>query len=281
MWEYSEKIKRLEAVMESYAGEDIAVAFSGGTDSSLLLKAAYEAARKKGHMVYGICLDTELHPASEAAEAEKLAKEIGAAFILLKIDEFKKAGIEYNPEDRCYRCKKYMFQCIQKEAARLKAGIVMEGTNQDDLLVYRPGIRAIKELGAVSPLAEAGLTKEEVRKLAEEYGISVSDKPASPCLATRFPYGTHLTKEELLKVGKAENIVRQMGFYNVRVRVHGALARIEIDADDFPKLIDKREKITKAIKELGYDYVALDLEGFCSGSMDVHLKRRKSVDKER
>lgn len=281
MEEYREKIKRLEAVMESYAGEDIAVAFSGGTDSSLLLKAAYEAARKKGCMVYGICLDTELHPANEAAEAEKVAKEIGAAFILLKIDEFKNAGIEYNPEDRCYRCKKYMFQCIKKEAARLKAGIVMEGTNQDDLLVYRPGIRAIKELGAVSPLAEAGLTKEEVRKLAGEYGISVSDKPASPCLATRFPYGTHLTKKELLKVEKAESIVREMGFYNVRVRVHGSLARIETDTYDFPKLIDKRKKITKAIKELGYDYVVLDLEGFCSGSMDMHLKRRKSVDKER
>lgn len=281
MEEYREKIKRLKSVMESYAGEDIAVAFSGGTDSGLLLKLAHETAEKNGRMAYGICLDTELHPADEAAGAKEVAEEIGAPFICLKIDEFENAGIEFNPEDRCYRCKKYMLQCIQKEAGRLNAGIVMEGTNQDDLLAYRPGIRAVKELGAVSPLAEAGLTKKEVQKLAGEYGISVSDKPASPCLATRFPYGTRLTRTELLKVGKAESILREMNFYNVRVRVHGTLARIETDVKSFPKLIGMREKIVNAIKELGYDYVSMDLEGFRSGSMDMHLKCQKPADKER
>ncbi len=262
MEEYREKVRRLRAAIKSYAGEDIAVAFSGGADSGLLLKLANEAARETGRKVYGICLDTALHPAGEAEGAEKAAKEMGAAFIRLKIDEFENAGIEHNPEDRCYRCKKYMFQCIMDEARRLNAAVVMEGTNGDDLFAYRPGIRAVKELGAVSPLAEAGLSKEEVRKLAGEYGISVSDKPASPCLATRFPYGTRLDRAELLKVARAESVLREMGFYNVRVRVHGNLARIETDAENIPLLMERRESIVGAVKRLGYDYVAADLEGF-------------------
>ncbi len=276
MEEYREKVRRLRAAIKSYAGEDIAVAFSGGADSGLLLKLANEAARETGRRVYGICLDTALHPAGEAEGAEKAAKEMGAAFIRLKIDEFENAGIEHNPEDRCYRCKKYMFQCIMDEARRLNAAVVMEGTNGDDLFAYRPGIRAVKELGAVSPLAEAGLSKEEVRKLAGEYGISVSDKPASPCLATRFPYGTRLDRAELLKVARAESVLREMGFYNVRVRVHGNLARIETDAENIPLLMERRESIVGAVKRLGYDYVAADLEGFRSGSMDIHLKAHEA-----
>lgn len=270
---FDEKVKRLKQIMESYARKDIAVAFSGGTDSSLLLKAACEAAGESGHAVYGMFLDTELHPAGESEHAERVAKETGAEFLVLKIDEFEQAGIADNPADRCYRCKKYIFQSILKEAHRLNAEVVMEGTNKDDLSAYRPGIRAVKELGVVSPLAEAALTKAEVRKLAREYGISVFDKPASPCLATRFPYGTHLTRSAIKKVEKAEDCLRKMGFYNVRVRVHDTLARIEVDTESFPKLLNLREEIISRFKELGYDYVTMDLQGFCSGSMDIHLEK--------
>lgn len=279
MEEYIKKVKRLRAAIKSYAKEDIAVAFSGGVDSALLLKLACEAAQETGRMVYGICLDTELHPAGEAEDAKAAAKEIGAEFIRLKINEFENAGIEYNPEDRCYRCKKYMFRCIRDEARRLNAGVVMEGTNKDDLFAYRPGIRAVKELGIASPLAESELTKEDVRRLAGEYGMSVSDRPASPCLATRFPYGARLVREEFVKVEKAERILRGMGFYNVRVRVHGNIARIETDTESFPMLMDSREKIVSDVKGLGYDYVTLDLEGFRSGSMDIRLKDGKNERK--
>lgn len=273
MKDFDKKVKKLKEIIKSYAREDIVVAFSGGADSSLLLKLACESARETGHVVYGIFLDTALHPAGEAQSAGKVAEETGAVFKVHKIDEFEKSGIEDNPKDRCYRCKKYLFQSILEEADRLHAGVVMEGTNADDLSAYRPGIRAVKELGIASPLAEAKLTKEEVRALAREYGVSVSDKPASPCLATRFPYGTHLNRAAIERVEKAEEFLKGMNFYNVRVRVHDDLARIEVDTEYFPKLISLREEIVQTLKGLGYSYVTMDLKGFCSGSMDIHLKR--------
>ena len=147
----------------------------------------------------------------------------------------------------------------------------MEGTNQDDLKVYRPGIRAVKELNIASPLAEAGLTKEEVRRLASEYGLSVSRKPAAPCLATRFPYGTRLSDEEMRRVERGERMLKEQGFYNVRIRVHGEIARLEVDSRDLPMLVEKRESVADRLKELGYTYVTADLEGFRSGSMDVNV----------
>lgn len=275
---FEKKAGKLRQIMKGYAKEDIAVAFSGGTDSSLLLKAACEAAAENGRRVYGMFLDTALHPAGEVQDAKKVAEETGAIFKVLNIDEFEQAGIEDNPKDRCYRCKKYLFQSILEEASRLNVGVVMEGTNEDDLLAYRPGIRAVKELGVVSPLAEAGLTKAEVRKLAGEYGVSVFDRPASPCLATRFPYGTHLLRTEIERVGRAEDFLKKMGFYNVRVRVHDNLARIEVDADSFPQLMDKREGIVKELRDLGYTYVTMDLEGFRSGSMDIRLGERETEE---
>ena len=171
MCEYDTKVERLKAIMASCAEEDVVVAFSGGADSSLLLKMACEAAKKTGRIVYGIFLHTMLHPSGEAESAEETAEEIGAVFRVLEINELRGAGIAYNPVDRCYRCKKHLFQSILREAEKLRAGTVMEGTNQDDLKVYRPGIRAVKELNIASPLAEAGLTKEEVRRLASEYGL--------------------------------------------------------------------------------------------------------------
>ncbi len=257
--------------MASCAEEDVVVAFSGGADSSLLLKMACEAAKKTGRIVYGIFLHTMLHPSGEAESAGETAEEIGAVFRVLEINELRGAGIAYNPVDRCYRCKKHLFQSILREAEKLRAGTVMEGTNQDDLKVYRPGIRAVKELNIASPLAEAGLTKEEVRRLASEYGLSVSRKPAAPCLATRFPYGTRLSDEEMRRVERGERMLKEQGFYNVRIRVHGEIARLEVDSRDLPMLVEKRESVADRLKELGYTYVTADLEGFRSGSMDVNV----------
>lgn len=272
MQDYQIKVRKLKEKMAFYAKGDVVVAFSGGADSGLILKMACEAAEKTGHKVYGIFLHTMLHPSGEAESAGKIADEVGAEFKVLNIDELRGADIEYNPQDRCYRCKKYLFRSILREAKKLQAGTVMEGTNQDDLKAYRPGIRAVRELGITSPLAEAELTKEEVRRLAAEYGLSVSNKPAAPCLATRFPYGTRLSGDAMHRVEQGEKILKKYGFYNVRLRVHGEIVRIEVDSRDIQMLVEHREEIMISLKELGYTYVTLDLEGFRSGSMDVNIK---------
>lgn len=272
MGSYEEKREALLGRIAEYALEDMIIAFSGGVDSSLLLKLACDAVVKTGKKVYGILLHTMLHPKAELEEAESVAKEAGALFRVLRIDELEGAGIEENPVDRCYRCKRYLFRELQKEAKLLGVSRILEGTNEDDLHVYRPGIRAVRELGIVSPLADAGLTKADVRRLAGEYGISVSGKPSTPCLATRFPYGVRLTYEAMRKVEQGESYLRSLGLGNVRLRVHGNLARLEVDTDDIGRVTERREDIAGYLKNLGYNYVTLDLEGFRTGSMDESVR---------
>ncbi|MEY8409658.1 ATP-dependent sacrificial sulfur transferase LarE [Lachnospiraceae bacterium 62-26] len=266
---YEIKKEALIQQMKSYASEDLIVAFSGGVDSSLLLKLACEAVKETGKKIYGIFLQTMHHPVREAEEARRVAGEMGAVFCVLKIDELEGAGIADNPLDRCYRCKRHLFREIQKEAEKLGVLRILEGTNEDDLHVYRPGIRAVRELGIISPLADVKVTKEEVRLMADEYGISVSQKPSTPCLATRFPYGTHISYEEMRKVEEGEAYLRNLGLYNVRLRVHGSIARIETDLKDLRMVMERRDMLVEYLKKLGYTYVTLDLEGFRSGSMDV------------
>lgn len=272
MGSYEEKREALLGRIAEYALEDMIIAFSGGVDSSLLLKLACDAVVKTGKKVYGILLHTMLHPKAELEEAESVAKEAGALFRVLRIDELEGAGIEENPVDRCYRCKRYLFRELQKEAKLLGVSRILEGTNEDDLHVYRPGIRAVRELGIVSPLADAGLTKADVRRFAGEYGISVSGKPSTPCLATRFPYGVRLTYEAMRKVEQGESYLRSLGLGNVRLRVHGNLARLEVDTDDIGRVTERREDIAGYLKNLGYNYVTLDLEGFRTGSMDESVR---------
>lgn len=272
MGSYEEKREALLGRIAEYALEDMIIAFSGGVDSSLLLKLACDAVVKTGKKVYGILLHTMLHPKAELKEAESVAKEAGALFRVLRIDELEGAGIEENPVDRCYRCKRYLFRELQKEAELLGVSRILEGTNEDDLHVYRPGIRAVRELGIVSPLADAGLTKADVRRFAGEYGISVSEKPSTPCLATRFPYGVRLTYEAMRKVEQGESYLRSLGLGNVRLRVHGNLARLEVDTDDIGRVTERREDIAGYLKNLGYNYVTLDLEGFRTGSMDESVR---------
>lgn len=247
------------------------VAFSGGVDSTLVLKMACDEAEKTGKQVYAMTIHTTLHPLKEIEETKDICREIGAQHIILKVDELKEAGIMDNPVNRCYLCKKQIFRKIKEKAAELGIQTVLEGTNEDDLHVYRPGIKALRELGIVSPLADAGLCKDEVRKLAAEYGLKTSSKPSTPCLATRFPYGTRLDYEKLSQVEKGENYLKSLGLHNVRLRVHDDIARIEADAEAFGILTEHRKEIAAHLKELGYVYITLDLEGFRSGSMDVKL----------
>lgn len=271
MGEYVEKREKLIRKMAQYARQDVMVAFSGGVDSSLLLKLAHEAAQKTGKEVYAVTMQTRLHPVREIEEAKRVCEEIGAVHIVIAVDELEEAGIMNNPVERCYLCKKHLFLKMKERASELGINVILEGTNEDDLHVYRPGIKALKELQIISPLAEAGLTKAEVRKMACEYGISVSSKSATPCLATRFPYGTELTYEKMARVEKGEAFLKEIGLHNVRVRVHDKLARIEIDESTFGEFLTHKKEIADYLKSLGFIYITLDLEGFRSGSMDVGI----------
>ena len=187
----------------------------------------------------------------------------------------EEAGIKNNPVDRCYLCKKYLFSSLKEVAKELNVATILEGTNEDDLHVYRPGIKALGELGIKSPLAEAKFTKSEVRKLAEKYDISVANRPSTPCLATRFPYGTELSYESMRKVEEAEEYLRSLDLYNVRVRLHDDIGRIEVDDEGLETVILNKKDIISFFKSRGIEYVTIDLEGFRSGSMDY--KDRKSV----
>lgn len=271
MNDYTNKKEHLGQIIQHYAKKDIVVAFSGGVDSCLLLKLSCEAAKETGRKVYGVTVQTKLHPAGEIEEAEKMCREIGAKHMVIQIDELKEAGILDNPVERCYLCKRYLFSKALEQAAILQADVVIEGTNEDDLHVYRPGIRALRELGIVSPLALAGITKAEVRKMAAEWNLRAAGKPSVPCLATRFPYGTALTYEKMRLVEKGEAYLKTFGFNNVRIRVHGNIARLEVDEGEFTKVMLYKSEIISYLKELGYVYITLDLEGFRSGSMDTGL----------
>lgn len=275
MINYEKKCLELKALIEEYTSSDIMIAFSGGVDSGLLLKMACESAALKNNTVYAVTMHTMLHPKVDIETAKKVAAEVNAVHLIVNVNELNEAGILNNPVDRCYLCKRYLFEQIKLKAKELGVDTIIDGTNEDDLHVYRPGIKALKELGIKSPLAEAGLTKRDVRRLAGEYGISVQNRPSTPCLATRFPYGTLLSYEGMRRVEAAEEFIKELGVYNVRVRVHNELARIEIDKEELLRVLDNKNLITAYLKELGYTYITLDLEGFRSGSMDINIDKIK------
>lgn len=269
--EYREKYERLKDELESFLKNDIIVAFSGGADSSLLLKTACLQAKKNAAKVYAVTVQTMLHPKEDLQIAEKVAEETGAIHKILTVDELKEAGIIDNPPNRCYLCKKSIFQKIKKLARERGISVILEGTNAEDMQVYRPGIQALKELAIISPLADCGFTKQEIRQLLREFGVSVAERPASPCLATRLPYGAQITHEKLQKIAEGEAFIRAKGFYNVRLRMHDELARIEVDKNEIPRMLSCGKEIIARLKELGFVYVTLDMEGFRSGSMDGKL----------
>lgn len=268
------KRKQLKALLQKLTREDVCVAFSGGVDSSLLLVMTWEAAQKNNTQVYALTMDTVLHPKADLEIARTVLARTGAMHKILTLNELAVPEIKNNPADRCYRCKKELYRRMLQFAEEKGISRLLEGSNEDDLHVYRPGLRAIGELGVRSPLAEMGLTKEEVRFLARDYGIPVADRPSSPCLATRLPYGTEIDLELLRRIDEAEEFLRKLSFYNVRVRVHRDIARLEIDTEEFPQLLKERERIIRKLKELGFPYVTLDLEGFRSGSMDIHIEKQ-------
>ena len=265
----SDRKARLEERMRELAAGDVCLAFSGGVDSSLLLKAAVDAAEETGKKVYAVTFDSRLHPACDLEIAGQVAKELGGIHQVIQIDELEQADIRMNPENRCYLCKRRLFSCLKEFAEERKITCILDGTNEDDLHVYRPGIQALGELGIISPLAELHITKAEVKALASMYGISVASRPSTPCMATRIPYGMELNYDILAQIGEGEAFLREMFSGNVRLRLHKNVARIELDPECLEQAVMKREQVISRLKELGFSYVTLDLEGFRSGSMDL------------
>lgn len=253
------------------------IAFSGGVDSTLLLKAVAEICSRTDVEVHAVTFHTMLHPVNDMEITRSLAREIEVSHHVIQIDELKDAGIKNNPVNRCYLCKKHLFTQLRKFADEIGTTLIMDGTNADDMQVYRPGIQALKELEIISPLAESGMTKDDIREMAASYGLSVANRPSSPCLATRFPYGTLLSQNEMDKVERGEEFLRSLGFYNVRLRVHGDIVRIEVDHIDLGMVLEHRESIINTLKKSGYSYVTLDLEGFTSGSMDKNIRKSNST----
>jgi uncharacterized protein len=250
--------------------ERVLIAYSGGVDSSLLLKAAAEVL---GQNLIAVTADSETYPAGELAEAKEFARSLGASHLIIRTDELSSEPFAANPPDRCYFCKKELFMKLQQLAGREGIPWILDGSNVDDLRDYRPGSRAATEFGVRSPLREAGFTKQDVRDCARMLGLCVWDKPSLACLSSRIPYGTRITPDLLKTVQAAEDYLRVLGLKQVRVRHHGSTARIEIDRRNFISLLldGVAESIVTELKKLGYTYVCLDMEGYRTGSMNEGL----------
>ena len=260
-----EKEKKLLKLLGSC--ERALVAYSGGVDSSYLL---YKASLALGQdNVLAVTVQSELSPPEEIEEAAKNALTMNIVHQVLKIDLLKIPGIVENSPERCYICKNYIYKNLRGFAEESNYAVVLDGSNADDKDEYRPGLRALKELGIKSPLVEAGLGKKEIRYLSKQAGLTTWDKPAAACLASRLCYGDKITPAKLELVARAEKYLRQLGVKdNIRVRYHGNLARIEVDEKDIELLVSNRELVVNKLGKLGFLYVTLDLSGFQSGSMD-------------
>ena len=243
----------------------VLVAFSGGVDSSLVLKVAVDVLGDRAVAATG---ESDSLADEEGLDAAAIAREIGARHIVVRTDELNDPRYVANDRSRCFWCKTELFTKLNELAEREGIACVVDGNNADDVGDFRPGMAAGHRLGARSPLQEAGLTKAEIRAIARELGLRVWDKPAAPCLSSRIAYGQAVTSEKLRQIGQAESLLRRLGLREFRVRHHDQIARIEVKLDDIPRLMEHREQVVATLKELGFGYVTLDLQGFRSGSLN-------------
>ena len=266
--DWRERLDRLRALIAPLS--EVVVAYSGGVDSSLVLRVAHDVLGARAHGVIG---RSDSYAARELALALEQAAAFGAQVEVVTTGELSDAKFRANALDRCYHCKSELYRRLDEVAARTGASAVLDGTITEDLADWRPGRRAAAERRVRSPLAELGFTKADVRAAAAHYGLASQDKPASPCLASRIPYGTEITRETLGMVERAEELVRSLGFRELRVRHHGDVARIELPLGDLPRALtpEIRRQLIEGLSGVGYRFVALDLAGLRSGSLNPSI----------
>jgi uncharacterized protein len=254
----------------------VVIGFSGGIDSTLILKASLDAVGREN--VWAVTGNSESLMPEELKLCRELAADLGMLadnFIEIKTDEMSDPNYRSNPIDRCFYCKTELFGKLQETAKEVGANYVLDGSNADDANDWRPGRKAAQQLKVLSPLAEVGITKEDIREIAREIGLPNWDKPSLACLASRIPYGSEITKEKLSQVAEAERYLKSLGFTQLRVRHHGKMARLEFQKDEIKRVFENGlgDKINSRLKSLGFTYVAIDLQGYRSGSMNEKINR--------
>ncbi len=269
-----EKLEKLKAYLKEL--QSVVIAFSGGVDSTFLLKTAHDLL---GDKAIAVTANADFFPERERKEAEDFCKKERIRQIIMDFTVMESEDFRKNPKNRCYFCKKELLTKVKEIAAKENVSAVLEGSNVDDNSDYRPGLLAVAELSVLSPLRRVGLKKSEIRLLSKDMGLATFDKPSFACLASRFVYGETITEEKLSMVERGEQLLFNMGFRQARVRIHGMMARIEILPEEFDRLMrrENRECVVEHFKEYGFTYVTMDLAGYRTGSMNETLSKRQSV----
>lgn len=264
----TDKLEKLKEILKESPG--VVVAFSGGVDSTFLLKVAHMVL---GERAIALTASSPTAPPGELEAAEELARLVGCRHIVISSHELDNPAFTQNPVNRCYFCKDELYRIARLQADRMEIATVADGTNLDDLKDHRPGLKAAKEWRIHHPLVEAGMSKEDIRRYSRELNLPSWDKPAIACLSSRFPYGVEINVERLQKIGACERFLKELRFREFRVRYHGELARIEVAPEEIERFFEPaiREAIVEKFKEIGFSFISLDLQGYRTGSMNEPL----------